>query len=358
LTWLLALIALAWFTLASPARADKIHVVGPGHTLGKIAKRYHTSIDALCAANRIRRTTQLKLGQRIIIPGPAGIPDPPSSGSATAPAPERKPTVPGEYTTHEVARGHTLGKIARRFRTSVAAIRTANGMQRGESLRVGQCLVVPLDGHALERHRSRQLPCLVEGADPAHVDPARRPRDPYAARPNRPGVVKITRGGQVFNGRIFDQHGRPLPDAVASIDGLLFDRRTQRTHSTDPRLLETIVTVSDHFGGRAIEVVSGYREESSNHYTTRSNHALGRAIDFKVDGVPNEAVRDYCHQFSKVGVGYYPNSSFVHLDVRDLTTHWTDVSSPGESPRYTSMEAPGLPQRQPTRHRPPARSHR
>lgn len=342
LAWwpLLALLALAWLTLATPAHADKVHVVGPGHTLGKIAKRYHTSVEALCAANGLRRTARLKLGQRITIPGPAGATSSQPPTARAAPPPKPKPLESGEYTTHLVARGHTLGKVARRFRTSVVAIREANGIRPGEPLKVGQCLVVPLDDRALERHRSRQLPCTPERDDAKPIDRAPPKVDSYAARPKRPGVVRLSRGGSVFSGRVFDRRRRPVPSAIAAIDALLFDRRTQRTHSTDPRLLEMIVTVSDHFGGRPIQVVSGYREESSNHYTTRSNHNLGRAMDFRVEGVPNDAVRDYCHQLSKVGVGFYPNSSFVHLDVRDITTHWTDASGPGEAPRYTSVEAP------------------
>jgi hypothetical protein len=36
----------------------------------------------------------------------------------------------------------------------------------------------------------------------------------------------------------------------------------------------------------------------------------------------------------QVGVGYYPNSSFVHVDVRSQNTQWVDRSSPGERPEY------------------------
>jgi hypothetical protein len=35
-----------------------------------------------------------------------------------------------------------------------------------------------------------------------------------------------------------------------------------------------------------------------------------------------------------VGVGYYPNSTHIHLDVRDKTTYWVDYSFPGERPHY------------------------
>jgi LysM repeat protein/predicted esterase len=46
----------------------RYHVVGPGHTLGKIAKRYHLKIESLCGANGLSRHTSLKVGQRLIVP--------------------------------------------------------------------------------------------------------------------------------------------------------------------------------------------------------------------------------------------------------------------------------------------------
>ena len=53
-----------------------------------------------------------------------------------------------------------------------------------------------------------------------------------------------------------------------------------------------------------------------------------------VEGVPNEVLRDYCLTLSKVGVGYYPRSSFVHVDVRSKAVYWVDWSRPGEPPLY------------------------
>jgi hypothetical protein len=67
-----------------------------------------------------------------------------------------------------------------------------------------------------------------------------------------------------------------------------------------------------------------------------SNHNVGKAIDFRVAGVPNEVLRDYCRTLKNVGVGYYPNSTFVHLDARATPTFWIDYSRPGEPPRYNS----------------------
>ncbi len=347
IAWAAALVVLL-FTFPAAA-SERVHVVAPGHTLGKIAKRYLTTVEALCEANKINRRSPLKPGQRLVIPSPPGKGAAPSQSSSqetrTAPSKRR----PGEdadkedaFTTHQVASGHTLGKIAQRYRTTVEAIRSANDLQPRQPLKVGTCLVVPLTRRATQRHRTQPLPCAPEKADLGAVEQARRPASTFARSPARAGVVHLVRGGRTFRGRVIDSKGRPVPDAVAKVDGLLFDQRTSKTHTTSPDLLEKIVRVSDHFGSRRLIIVSGYREEASNPYTTRSKHALGRAIDFRVEGVPNEALRDFCHSLTGVGVGYYPNSSFIHLDVRDITTHWTDVSGPGEAPQYTSVQNPTM----------------
>jgi hypothetical protein len=102
----------------------------------------------------------------------------------------------------------------------------------------------------------------------------------------------------------------------------------------DPRLASLVAQVSEHFGGRPLHVVSGFRPYSPVQYTAHSNHNLGRAMDFAVEGVTNTTLRDYCRGFRDAGVGFYPNSTFVHLDVRTGKAYWIDYARPGEPPRY------------------------
>ncbi|GAK82739.1 exported protein [Vibrio ponticus] len=40
----------------------------------------------------------------------------------------------------------------------------------------------------------------------------------------------------------------------------------------------------------------------------------GQAIDFRLDGVNLRKVRDIAREIKAGGVGYYPNSNFVHID--------------------------------------------
>jgi hypothetical protein len=108
------------------------------------------------------------------------------------------------------------------------------------------------------------------------------------------------------------------------------------------RLIRLMVDVSDTFGGRPLHIVSGYRTSS---YFRDSRHKTSQAIDFAVVGVPNASVRDYLLTRTGVGVGFYPNSSFLHLDVRPRNTYWVDYAGPGEAPRrqprgYTPRPTP------------------
>ncbi len=111
---------------------------------------------------------------------------------------------------------------------------------------------------------------------------------------------------------------------------------TGASHPIDARLIALLGVVSNHFGSRKIEVVSGFRPYTPTQYTPHSNHNHGKAVDFHVIGVPNEQVRDFCKTLKNTGCGYYPNSTFVHMDVRDASAFWIDYSKPGEPPRYNA----------------------
>ena len=113
-------------------------------------------------------------------------------------------------------------------------------------------------------------------------------------------------------------------------------------HRVDERLAMRLQALADHFGkGGApvkLAVVSGYRPTSIG-----SMHATGRAIDFRLEGAKNEDVVAFCKTLTDTGCGFYPNSSFVHLDVRDPGAghvSWIDASGPGETPRYVSTWPP------------------
>lgn len=246
-------------------------------------------------------------------------------------------------TTHVVGPGHTLAKIARRYHVSVEALREANDLVPGQKIKPGQRLVVP-DGSTPAAAAAKANPPAVRDSSRDEERDSRRElrqartnkTTSYARRPPHPGTVSLARGSEHWSGKTRLAKSRLAPSAADAFRRILRDE-SGSSHAIDPRLITLVTQLSDHFGGRTIEVVSGYRRHTETQYTAHSNHNVGRAIDFAVRGVPNEIVRDYCHTLSGVGVGYYPNSSFVHLDVRSTTTHWVDESGPGDPPRYTSI---------------------
>ena len=110
----------------------------------------------------------------------------------------------------------------------------------------------------------------------------------------------------------------------------------------DPELLVRLQRLGEAFEGHAIQIYSGYRPQSGP--TSRHHHA--RALDLMVEGVESERVRDVASGFDQTGVGWYPNSTFVHIDVRDESHYWVDLSGPGESPLYLAGTSPSIPSRE------------
>jgi hypothetical protein len=114
-------------------------------------------------------------------------------------------------------------------------------------------------------------------------------------------------------------------------------------HRIDERLALRLQALADHFAKVGtppvkLDVVSGYRPTSVG-----SMHATGRAIDFRLEGAKNEDVVAFCKTLTDTGCGFYPNSSFVHMDVRDSGAghvSWIDASGPGEAPHYVSTWPP------------------
>ncbi len=112
-----------------------------------------------------------------------------------------------------------------------------------------------------------------------------------------------------------------------------------RVKLVNPRLLWLMQKIADAFPHRAVYVYSGYRphKDKSVLQGHHSMHGDGRAMDIQVHGVRNEALFNFCRKLDDVGCGYYPNSKFVHVDVRRPGTghaFWIDTSGPGEPSRY------------------------
>jgi uncharacterized protein YcbK (DUF882 family) len=188
----------------------------------------------------------------------------------------------------------------------------------------------------------------AQAATPAKSRPVTRPvakttakkpakKTTKKASKNAPVVLYAVNRRETMALRLRDGKGRPVKGMQRRFDHFLRCHYTNVEHKMNPRLMRLLFQTGHHWPGRRLEVVSGYR-----HPTVAKNphspHMQGLACDFRVEGVKTAELRDYLRRtFEKVGVGYYPNSSFVHLDVRkDRSAFWIDYSGPGDRAIYSA----------------------
>ncbi len=117
---------------------------------------------------------------------------------------------------------------------------------------------------------------------------------------------------------------------------LLREPSSGNEHPVDPRVLDLVYRVQRKFDAQEIRIISGYR---TPHHGSTSNHGKGRAIDLVVPGATDEDVAKFAREQGFVGVGVYPVSGFVHLDVRERSFFWVDTSGPGKKNRTRGILA-------------------
>jgi uncharacterized protein YcbK (DUF882 family) len=118
-----------------------------------------------------------------------------------------------------------------------------------------------------------------------------------------------------------------IPSAMDELNHFLRDSRTDDVSHYDPKefdLLHNLLTRLGRPHG-VIDIVCGYRSPWSNEYlrnlgpntgvAKNSQHVQAKAIDIRVPGVRTRNLRDAALSLAAGGVGYYPRSQFVHVDV-------------------------------------------
>ena len=125
-----------------------------------------------------------------------------------------------------------------------------------------------------------------------------------------------------------------IPNAIAQLDHFLRDHRTQDEKAYDPREFDLLHNVLTRLGKPhgEIDIVCGYRTPWSNNFlrtrgpvtgvALNSQHVQAKAIDIRVPGVQTRRLRDAALSLQAGGVGYYPVSQFVHVDVGPIR-QWT-----------------------------------
>jgi uncharacterized protein YcbK (DUF882 family) len=113
------------------------------------------------------------------------------------------------------------------------------------------------------------------------------------------------------------------PPSQAAIDRFLRDHFTNQAAAMQPQLIAIVVAAATSFRSPVVQIVSAYRHPKYNlilrkkgHQVARdSQHSHGNAIDFFLPGVPTAALQAWAKTQKRGGVGVYPDSGFVHMDI-------------------------------------------
>ena len=128
---------------------------------------------------------------------------------------------------------------------------------------------------------------------------------------------------EAFEGVYWADGNYVLP-ALAEINHIMRDRLTGETKSIDANLLDLLFAIRTRLEmHRPLHVISGYRSPKTNALLRKrgkpaaknSFHLQGKAVDIHAPGYRLSALRRVSAQLRGGGVGYYPRSRFVHVDV-------------------------------------------
>lgn len=114
------------------------------------------------------------------------------------------------------------------------------------------------------------------------------------------------------------------PVALEDIAYVLRDHRANEVNEIDTKLLDLLTVVRRKLDVyEPYHVISGYRSPKTNAklraqsggVAKKSLHMQGKAIDVRLPSVPLPELRQVALNLKAGGVGFYPKSGFVHLDV-------------------------------------------
>jgi uncharacterized protein YcbK (DUF882 family) len=137
-----------------------------------------------------------------------------------------------------------------------------------------------------------------------------------------PARLKLTNAhtGETFDGPYRDDKG-PIPSAMADLAVFLRDFHSGQVIAYDIAVLDFLAAVMRATGQAEAQILSAYRTRETNEMLARttfgvaenSQHIYGRALDVHFGARLAEAMQT-ARAMKQGGVGWYPNSAFIHID--------------------------------------------
>ncbi|HIJ37544.1 MAG TPA: DUF882 domain-containing protein [Rhodospirillaceae bacterium] len=118
--------------------------------------------------------------------------------------------------------------------------------------------------------------------------------------------------------------GRYQTQALREINHILRDHYSGTVHSMDPKVVDLLFALQHRLGtSKPFQIISGYRSPQTNAMLAsmsdgvaqHSLHMEGKAVDLRLEGLSISRLARAARSLHLGGVGYYPESNFVHVDV-------------------------------------------
>jgi len=128
---------------------------------------------------------------------------------------------------------------------------------------------------------------------------------------------------ETFYAPFFEKNYYKL-SGLFEINRAFIDYRTKEMIQVDVKLVNLLYDIKVRLGlDKQFNILSGYRSPKTNAWLRKRNkgvaknsfHMYGKAVDLSVPGVSLRKLRDVAMSLKQGGVGYYPKSGFVHIDV-------------------------------------------
>ena len=153
-------------------------------------------------------------------------------------------------------------------------------------------------------------------------------------------TIESANNGETIEIRINLATGEVEPAGYVRLRHLMRCLRTGAETPIDPRLIDLLYRIALRTKQKIV-LVSGFRAPMFS-LATLSYHTRGMAADIRIPGMTPLMARDLAESMGVHGLGYYPVSGFIHVDVRDDKSRWTDF---GQEPGRRRQGARAVPQR-------------
>jgi uncharacterized protein YcbK (DUF882 family) len=155
--------------------------------------------------------------------------------------------------------------------------------------------------------------------------------------------------GEEVKLNIYKPDGSFDEGSLAKLDDMFRCVKTGEVRAVRRELYEQLSRIYDHFGGKRVDLVSGFRFAERN----SSRHYHASAMDIRIPGVSINEMYKYAESLDAggMGLGIYPTSGFIHVDFRapgEPSFRWTDYSGHGGGGKKPKGPGRTQPARKPT----------